>query len=165
MLLNLLTNAINVSPAGGLITLRSELTNGLWRVAIEDEGPGLNAEQRVRIFDRFVRFNIPPEGDRGSGLGLAICQSIIELHGGRIFAEAPAGRRGLRVIYRNSRPNRPASEHADRPGAPAQDRRPARGSLKRIQKAFRLALAMHDPLRERIGHLGERNTCSPCGPL
>ncbi len=99
VLLNLLTNAINVSPPGGLITLRSTLGDGLWRVVIEDEGPGLTADQRERIFDRFVRFNIPPDGDRGSGLGLAICKSIIELHGGRVFAQAPAGRRGLRVVY------------------------------------------------------------------
>ena len=99
VLLNLLTNAINVSPPGGLITLTSTLSDGVWRVAIEDEGPGLNEAQRNRIFERFVRFNVAPDGDRGSGLGLAICQSIIKLHGGCIFAQSRGGRAGLRVVY------------------------------------------------------------------
>jgi two-component system heavy metal sensor histidine kinase CusS len=99
VLLNLLTNALNVSPADGLVTLRSELADGRWRVSIEDEGPGLTPDQRARIFDRFVRFNIPQDGDRGSGLGLAICQSIVELHGGRIFAVPREGVRGLKVVF------------------------------------------------------------------
>lgn len=98
VLLNVLANALNVSPPGSLITLRSTANDGVWRVVLEDEGPGLTAEQRSRIFERFVRFGPPREGDRGSGLGLAICQSIIELHAGHIFAE-PATGHGLRVVF------------------------------------------------------------------
>jgi len=99
VLLNLLTNALNVTPPGGLVTLRSEFADGVWRAAIEDEGPGLTADQRARIFERFVRFNVPQGGDRGSGLGLAICQSITELHGGRIFALPREGAPGLKVVF------------------------------------------------------------------
>ena len=99
VLLNLLTNAVNVSPPGGMITLSSHLDGPVWRVAVEDEGPGLNIDQRDRIFERFVRFNVPKDGDRGSGLGLAICKSIIELHGGRIHAEAGSHGRGLRMVF------------------------------------------------------------------
>lgn len=99
VLLNLLTNAVNVSPAGGLISLSSSLSDTVWRVTVEDEGPGLPPEQRARIFERFVRYNIPKDGDRGSGLGLAICKSIVELHGGRIRAEPGARRRGLRMVF------------------------------------------------------------------
>ncbi|MDB5445314.1 MAG: cusS [Phenylobacterium sp.] len=99
VLLNVLTNALNVSPPGGLIRLTSSLAAEVWRVSIEDEGPGLSAEQRARIFERFVRFNTPASGDRGSGLGLTISKSIIDLHGGRIHAEAATGPHGLKLVF------------------------------------------------------------------
>jgi signal transduction histidine kinase len=99
VLLNLLTNALNASPPAGLISLRSELKGGLWRVSVEDEGPGLTANQHERIFERFVRFNTALNGDRGSGLGLTISRSIIKLHGGRIFAGPANGERGLKVTF------------------------------------------------------------------
>jgi signal transduction histidine kinase len=99
VLLNVLSNALNVSPPDGLITLSSTIADDVWRVSIEDEGPGLPVEQRQRIFERFVRFHVPQGGDRGSGLGLAICQTIIELHGGRIMADAGSNGRGLQVTF------------------------------------------------------------------
>lgn len=101
VLLNLLTNALNVSPHGSLITLDSELTVDSWRVAIEDEGPGVPADQRERIFERFVRLP-SPAGTRvveGSGLGLAIVRVIIQLHHGTIRAEAGPRKGGLRVVF------------------------------------------------------------------
>ncbi|MDB5476654.1 MAG: cusS [Phenylobacterium sp.] len=99
VLLNVLTNALNVSPEGGLVELKSRATPTLWRVSVEDEGPGLTADQRSRIFERFVRFAPPGAGDRGSGLGLTISKSIIELHGGRIRAEPATAGRGLRIVF------------------------------------------------------------------
>jgi two-component system heavy metal sensor histidine kinase CusS len=99
VLLNVLTNALNASPPGGCVQLSSEIQAGLWRVSVENEGPGLAADQRERIFERFVRFNTPASGDRGSGLGLSISKSIVDLHGGRIFAEPAEGRLGLRVTF------------------------------------------------------------------
>jgi two-component system heavy metal sensor histidine kinase CusS len=96
--LNLLTNAIHVSPTDGLISLQSVLRAGLWRVSVEDEGPGLNAEQRERMFERFVRLVTPETEYPGSGLGLAICRSIVDLHGGHISAAPREGRSGLRVV-------------------------------------------------------------------
>jgi two-component system heavy metal sensor histidine kinase CusS len=99
VLLNLLTNALNVSPEGGLVELTSTVGGGVWRVSVEDQGPGLSADQRARMFERFVRFTAPAEGDRGSGLGLTISKSIVELHGGQIHAEPGAEGRGLRVVF------------------------------------------------------------------
>jgi two-component system heavy metal sensor histidine kinase CusS len=99
VLLNLLTNAQRVSPPGGVVTLRSHIDAERWRVSVEDQGPGLPQELHSRIFERFARFNVPADGDKGSGLGLTICQTIIELHGGRIFAEDAAEGHGLRVVF------------------------------------------------------------------
>jgi len=98
VLLNLLANALNHSPRGGQVTLRSELTGGWWQVALEDEGPGVPAEQRERIFERFVRLAASGENG-GSGLGLAISRSIVSLHRGRIHAEQAGNGRGLRVAF------------------------------------------------------------------
>ncbi|MSU48707.1 MAG: HAMP domain-containing protein [Opitutus sp.] len=97
VLLNLLANALNASPPGGRVTLTSELDATTWRVALEDEGPGVPAEQRERIFDRFVRLGQGKEN--GSGLGLAILRSIVGLHRGVIRTEAATGGRGLRVVF------------------------------------------------------------------
>ena len=97
VLLNLLANALNASPSGGRITLHSKLGDGMWQLSVEDEGPGLNEEQRRMIFERFVRF--PQTGsETGSGLGLAICRSIVQLHKGRIFATAREGEPGLKMV-------------------------------------------------------------------
>ena len=98
VLLNLLANALNASPLGGRITLHSVLADGFWRLSVEDEGPGLSAEQRKQLFERFVRFGPPSTTDQGSGLGLAISRSIVQLHKGRIFAASREGCAGLRMV-------------------------------------------------------------------
>jgi signal transduction histidine kinase len=76
VLLNLLANALKVSPRGGRIDIHSELGNQSWRVSVLDEGPGVEAQALTRIFERFVRLG-PQAADpeSGSGLGLAICRS------------------------------------------------------------------------------------------
>jgi signal transduction histidine kinase len=100
VLLNLLSNAINASPAGGDIRLRSLLSGDLWRVEMEDQGCGVPSSEHEHIFDRFVRLKSAARPKlEGSGLGLAICRGIIELHHGRILAETGSDGRGLRVVF------------------------------------------------------------------
>jgi two-component system heavy metal sensor histidine kinase CusS len=100
VLLNLLTNALNVSPPHGEISVRSVLTSQTWQVSVVDHGPGVPAEQRARIFERFVRLSpASDQQDGGSGLGLAICRSIIHLHQGHIHAEEADDGIGLRVVF------------------------------------------------------------------
>ena len=100
VLLNLLSNAVNASPPGGQIRLRSVLDGSLWRVSLEDEGAGVPAAERERIFDRFMRLKSDADANHeGSGLGLAICRGIIGLHHGRIFAAAGTDERGLCVVF------------------------------------------------------------------
>jgi two-component system heavy metal sensor histidine kinase CusS len=99
VLLNLLANALCASPRGSVITLRSTLGAGVWRVSLEDQGPGVPPSERERIFERFVRLDNSRSEERGSGLGLAICRSIIELHRGRVWAENAAIGSGLKVLF------------------------------------------------------------------
>jgi len=99
VLLNLVANALKFSPRGGLVTLASEFTVDSWRVAVEDDGPGVAPEQRERIFERFVRLGDEPGDETGSGLGLAISRSILGLHRGTIRAEASGRGPGLRVVF------------------------------------------------------------------
>ena len=98
LLLNVLSNAISVTPSGGEVRLRSAPAEEGWRFEVLDEGPGLPPEQLARLFERFVRFERRDGGTRpGHGLGLAISRSIAQLHGGSIRAVNRADRSGLRI--------------------------------------------------------------------
>ena len=110
VLLNLLANALSFTPAGKNVTLTSQISATGWRVAVEDEGPGVPADQHERIFERFFRLAHYNQHEKGSGLGLAICRSIITLHQGRIWAESAQPGPGLRMIFEiPASPTRPAA--------------------------------------------------------
>ena len=99
VLLNLVMNALNASPAGGVVTLNSVIESDQWRVSVDDQGPGVAAEYREKIFERFFRLAPANDAQDGSGLGLTICRTIISLHGGRIWAEASPDSSGLSVVF------------------------------------------------------------------
>ena len=114
VLLNLATNAMNASPSGGVISIDSFLSGPTWRVAVEDEGTGVAEPLQRKIFERFVR--LAPHDDQneaGSGLGLPICRSIIELHGGQIWAETAQSGKGLRVVFEIPRRDSVVAPSAD----------------------------------------------------
>ena len=98
VLFNIVSNALKVSPTGGEVRLSSEFGGGVWRLVVEDDGPGVDVDQRERMFDRFVRLGEPRPTIRGAGLGLTISRSILRLHGGQIWAEAARGLHGLAII-------------------------------------------------------------------
>ena len=83
---NLLDNAAKFSPAGSPIEIR--LRGG--ELTVRDYGPGIGAEDRPHVFDRFYR-SVSARGVPGSGLGLAIVRQVAEDHGGTVEADAPAG--------------------------------------------------------------------------
>jgi two-component system OmpR family sensor kinase len=94
---NLMSNAINHSPAGGKVTVSVRRDGGFARLQVEDEGRGIPAAERERVFARFYRGESAAEG--GSGLGLAIVRRVAERHGGAVeLADAARGGSGLRVI-------------------------------------------------------------------
>ncbi len=96
VLLNLLSNALALSPRGSAVMLRSQVADGVWRLAMIDEGPGLPDDQKERMFERFERLHNGRYN--GSGLGLAICRSIVELHQGTIYARSGSFDRGLQMV-------------------------------------------------------------------
>lgn len=86
---NLLSNAVKYSPAGSrvFITARSE-SRGRAIIRISDQGIGLTAEEREKLFAKFYRTDTARELTSGTGLGLALCRMIVEAHGGDIRVES-----------------------------------------------------------------------------
>lgn len=92
VLVNLLDNAIKYSPARSPVRLAATRAGLDVEVRVGNEGPGVPAEDRTRIFERFYRARNSTEARvRGTGLGLAICKGIVEAHGGSIWCESAPG--------------------------------------------------------------------------
>jgi signal transduction histidine kinase len=92
VLMNLLTNAHEYSPEGASIGISARADGAEVEISVSDNGPGIPAEQRDRIFERFTRGDAGlTQRVGGTGLGLAISKSLVELHGGSIAAESTPG--------------------------------------------------------------------------
>ena len=93
---NLLSNAIKYTPEGGAVRLRVQSewsAEGLEaRVEVEDNGPGLSAQDTQHVFEPFSRGDARPTGgEQQTGLGLAISRRLAERHGGRLWSEPTEG--------------------------------------------------------------------------
>lgn len=106
---NLVDNAIRYTPAGGHITARVVLEGGRPLLEVEDNGPGIPAAERAKVFDRFYR--VPGASAEGCGLGLPIVKEIAERHGAVVELADGAEGRGLLVRVRFP----PAAERRPRP--------------------------------------------------
>jgi len=101
VLAGLIENGLRHTPAGGVVGIEAAAQDGRIEVAVVDTGEGIAAAALAGIFDRYDRAERVGEANRGSGhggLGLAIARRIVELHGGRLRIESPAGR-GTRVMF------------------------------------------------------------------
>lgn len=100
VLINLMVNAIQAMPEGGVLTLAAEdwdeadMPVGL-KLVVSDTGPGLNETERERLFKPFYTAKKPD----GTGLGLWVSLSLVERYGGRITVESPAGRGSRFVVW------------------------------------------------------------------
>ena len=98
LLSNLVDNALRYTPRGGRIDVSVERDGEGVILCVADTGPGIAAEERERVFDRFYRGEAS-EGS-GSGLGLSIVKRIADAHGATIALDAPASGSGLVVRVR-----------------------------------------------------------------
>ena len=99
VLQNLISNAIKFVPPGTAPRVRvsAERHDGQWRIAVDDNGIGIEPDQTERIFGMFQRLH-SRDAFPGTGIGLAIARKVVEGHGGRIWAEArPEG--GTRMAF------------------------------------------------------------------
>jgi len=87
---NLLSNAWKFTPAGGTVTASVKAEGGTVLFSVADSGPGIPADQLETVFEKYKRLKAD-EGQSGFGLGLAIARKIVEMHGGRLWAEAAPG--------------------------------------------------------------------------
>lgn len=104
--LNLIDNAIKYSPHGGTVELSLTRDGDDWRLCVRDEGPGIPAAERERVFERLYRLESARDTP-GLGLGLSLVQSVVALHRGTIALDDAAP--GLAVTLRL--PARPADRH------------------------------------------------------
>lgn len=87
---NLISNAVDASPAGGVIELTAVRDESCLEIHVTDHGPGMSRAERARAMDRFWRADGSSQG--GSGLGLAIARRLVRLDGGEIdLRETPGG--------------------------------------------------------------------------
>jgi signal transduction histidine kinase len=89
---NLLSNAIKYSPSGGHVSLLLTANERGAELSVEDDGMGIPAADRARIFEKFFRGADAASAIGGTGLGLAVAREIVTSHGGRIEVESEPGR-------------------------------------------------------------------------
>lgn len=95
VIVNLLSNAVKYTPAGGTITVRSEVNESDNRitVTIADTGVGIPPEDLEHIFDKFYRVQANNKCAKGTGLGLNLVKQIVEtVHGGQVFVTSTVGK-------------------------------------------------------------------------
>jgi len=92
VLTNLLENALKYTPSGGTVTIRIVVENSSTTVCVKDTGIGISPDHLPHVFEKFYRVETEETNDiAGTGLGLAIARSIVEVHGGHIWAESQPG--------------------------------------------------------------------------
>jgi two-component system sensor histidine kinase KdpD len=84
-------NALKYSPDGAPISISAELQGGKIVIGVADRGPGIEDNERTRIFDKFFRGRRHRFDTKGTGMGLAIAKGIVEAHGERIWVESEPG--------------------------------------------------------------------------
>ena len=95
---NLLSNAAKFTPAGGQVGLMVARQGSMARVTVDDSGKGIPSGELEAVFDRFSQASNNRASSGGTGLGLPLCREIVQLHGGRIWAENRAPR-GTRMVF------------------------------------------------------------------
>ena len=152
VVMNLLVNAIKYTTSGGAIWVRSGNVAGMAELEVQDSGVGIDPKFREQIFEPFRQgTNAWLTSESGLGLGLAISRTIVDMHGGRIWAEAEGLGRGC--TFRVRLPLAPPGEQAGRqaPERPARHRPRKPSQVLLIEDSRDILLLMKMEL-ERLGY-------------
>jgi two-component system, sensor histidine kinase and response regulator len=96
---NLVSNAVKYSPPGKNIFVRLEKHAQGARVEVQDEGPGLSAEDQKKLFGKFARLSAKPTGgEHSTGLGLSIVKKMVEAMNGKVWCESELGRGATFIV-------------------------------------------------------------------
>ena len=106
-LLNLLSNTLKFTPAGGTVSVRIKTGERAVQIAVSDTGSGIEPEQLEHIFERYLETDSFQPLPHGLGLGLPLCQRVARGHGGRILAQSAPGKG---TVFTMSLPNTRAME-------------------------------------------------------
>lgn len=99
ILTNLIDNALKYGPEGQTVAVHAHRENGAVRLAVEDEGAGIDPRDRERVWEPYRRLDRDVTGHvRGSGLGLAVVAELAARHGGRAWVEDRPGGKGARFV-------------------------------------------------------------------
>ncbi len=105
---NLITNAIKFSPFNKNIYVKLQEENGTVRTEIKDEGPGINEEEKSKLFKKFSKLSArPTNGESSTGLGLSIVKRYVEAMNGQVWCESQIGK-GTSFIVEFERSKQPA---------------------------------------------------------
>lgn len=92
ILRNLVTNAVKFSKPGQTVTIQDGITDGMRIISVRDEGVGMSAERRDKLFEGPGITTAGTAGELGSGLGLVYVRDLVQRNGGRISVESTEGK-------------------------------------------------------------------------
>jgi CheY-like chemotaxis protein len=150
--LNLISNAVKFTPAHGSVTVRSANVGNCLDVEVIDTGPGIPVDLLPTIFDRF---NPAAQSTGALGIGLAITRSLVEMHGGRIAAQSPAGGGGARLTV--ELPTAQAAQRRSGGGGfggtilLVEDHQDTRNVMGRLLRSFGFEVTLAGSVAEALG--------------
>ena len=161
-LVNLLGNAVKFSPPGTTIRVSAQESGELVEFRVQDHGRGIPPDKLETVFGRFEQVDASDAREReGTGLGLAISRSIVERHGGRIWAESDGDGTGSTFLFTLPKGYSPPQRHRDTDQPHDRDdprlrRRPVRGAGAHLLPGGGRLHGRRPDRRRRRGQDGDR---------
>ncbi|MCU1431698.1 MAG: His Kinase (phosphoacceptor) domain protein [Actinotalea sp.] len=115
VVVNLVSNAVKFTPDGGHVEVAAHRSGADVAVTVRDDGPGIAAEEREKIFEAFQQGRRGAPKEEGTGLGLTLCRRLVALMGGRMWLESEVGvgsTFGFAIPAGRTRPDDDAATHA-----------------------------------------------------
>jgi signal transduction histidine kinase len=96
---NIISNAVKYSPHGKNVYVRMKASNEEIRIEVQDEGPGISADDMKKLFGKFARLSARPTGgEHSTGLGLSIVKKMVEAMNGKVWCESEVGKGATFIV-------------------------------------------------------------------